>query len=176
MGCRSRAVNKPGGSRCRSWLPKRDAGTNMRMEKSARAVFSVVLTGRGISEVHPEVDGMRLLLNPFRLVLSSLSEILLPRYGAHLTRRRTLEVFLRRMLIVAVLRDSKGRPRNSDARLAAAFRIATHPEALRAQAHSTPGRAWTSRSPSHPYIPCLCGTQPACQQRAGRGGPPRPVL
>jgi hypothetical protein len=28
-------------------VPKRDAGTNMRMEKTAGAVFSTVLTGRG---------------------------------------------------------------------------------------------------------------------------------
>ena len=29
------------------WVPKRNAGTNMRMEKTAGAVFSAMLTGRG---------------------------------------------------------------------------------------------------------------------------------
>lgn len=37
-----------------NWLPKRNAGTNMRIEKTAGAVFSTVLIGRGNSELRPK--------------------------------------------------------------------------------------------------------------------------
>ena len=44
---RNQTGKGPTGGQTKNWLPKRNAGTNIRMEKTAGVVFSTVLTGRG---------------------------------------------------------------------------------------------------------------------------------